>query len=203
VIASPLAGDAAFWAPNPDVVPSHPDLPSLLSLELSLTRFAVNFAGVKESPYLCCPGKKTGAYNGLMRLSVFCSERRREIFEALGRGEHPRDAEFDAEALRQGLLKGSPQVGATRFEPSAAIFEFLFPDPLGAAVVLSVKVRSPERIVCMPVPDWVVENVWQGDVDGSFRFESEAREMLRDFEEILAPEANAALFEKQPAKRRE
>lgn len=94
-------------------------------------------------------------------------------------------------------------MGGTRYEPDSLTFEFIYPDPQSSATVLSVRVATPERIVYLPVPAWVVEHIWQGEVVGSFAFESEAAEQVAEFVSSLDREPNAALFGPQPAKRRE
>lgn len=126
-----------------------------------------------------------------------------QIYEELTAGKHPPIGRFDEHILREGQVKGKPQMGATTYDPNAAIFEFIYPDSNSSATVLQVLVDPPERIVMMPVPEWVVEEVWQGDVSGSAHFESEAMEMLRQFASELEAGANDKLFGKQPAKRRE
>ena len=54
----------------------------------------------------------------------------------------------------------------------------------------------------MPVPSWVVESIWQGDIDGSYHFESEATELVAEFIEVLKREGNLAQFgDKAPTRR--
>lgn len=111
---------------------------------------------------------------------------------------------FDPELLRQTQVKQPAQMGATVFLPGSVQFQYIYPDPIGgAALVLTVTVDTPERIVFLPVPEWVLENVWQGSVDGSYHFESDARDLVERFNGLLEPSANAALFGPQAAKRRE
>ncbi len=129
-----------------------------------------------------------------MTLAAFAAETRALLFEALENGLPPPFGVYDEVAFQEGKAKGKPQMGPTRYEPHAAVFEFHFPDPNGAPILLTVRVAPPERIVYMPVPDWVVAQVWEGEVLGSFRFESEARVMLSAFENGLEPEVNAPLF---------
>ncbi|MFQ3669602.1 MAG: hypothetical protein SNJ61_12050 [Fimbriimonadaceae bacterium] len=138
-----------------------------------------------------------------MTLNQYAAEIRMQIFDSLKKGIDPPVGTFDASVLKEGKTKGEPQIGTTRYEPETIIFEFIFPDPRSAATVLSVRVGSPERIVFLPVPKWVVESIWQGDVDGSFHFESDAREMLAEFASLLEPDANRALFGPKQATRRE
>ncbi len=138
-----------------------------------------------------------------MKLSAFASEKRLAIFEELSAGQEPSEGSFDEHVLKEGKTKGKPQMGSTRFEPDTILFEFIFPEAAGASTVLTVRVSSPERIVFMPVPDWVVENIWQGDVTGSFMFESEARAAVEGFNGELTSETNPKWFLPQAAKRRE
>src|SRR5690349_10270634 len=121
-----------------------------------------------------------------MNLNAYAAERRMALFEDLQRGWPPRDAEFDEAVFREGKVKGAPQMGTTRYEPHAIIFEFIYPDPKTTATVLSVRIASPERIVFLPVPEWVIETIWQGDIDGSFHFESEAMKLVGGLQAELA-----------------
>lgn len=90
-------------------------------------------------------------------------------------------------------------MGATNYEPDAILMEFIYPDPKGSAVLLSVRVSAPERIVFMPVPEWVVESIWQGEIAGSYHFEGDALRMIEEFRASLAPEANAEIFGQERA----
>jgi hypothetical protein len=138
-----------------------------------------------------------------MKLNEWAAAMKTQIYEDLTAGKPPPVGKYDEHLLRDGQVKGKPQMGATTFGPNAAIFEYIYPDSNSSATVLQVTVDPPERIVMMPVPEWVMEEVWQGDVSGSAHFESEAMEMLRRFSAGLEVGANEALFGKQPAKRRE
>jgi hypothetical protein len=82
-------------------------------------------------------------------------------------------------------------------------FEFIFSFSDGQTEVLQVKVTAPERIVYLPVPEWVVESVWQGEVAGSYHFESDARRLVDKFQGETTTEGNTRWFQKQPPKRRE
>lgn len=138
-----------------------------------------------------------------MRLAQYASDLRLALFDDLQSGREPREGTFDPEVLKEARSKGTPQMGGTRYEPDSLTFEFIYPDPQSSATVLSVRVATPERIVYLPVPAWVVEHIWQGEVVGSFAFESEAAEQVAEFVSSLDREPNAALFGPQPAKRRE
>ena len=138
-----------------------------------------------------------------MTLNEWAAEKKKAIFENLKSGHAPTEGEYDAAVLREALVKGPPQMGATKYEPDAANMEFIFPDVASSATVLTVRVQSPERIVYLPVPDWVIEDIWQGAVSGSYHFESRARELVRELESELSSDNNVQWFAPQPAKRRE
>jgi hypothetical protein len=137
-----------------------------------------------------------------MRLNEWVAERKMAIFESLKRGEAPGEGEFDEKVLREALDKGSPHLGTTRYEPDGVYLEFIFQDPEKGPTVLAVRVASPERIVYLPVPDWVVEQVWQGEVYGTYEFESVAEEAVKRFLRSLEPEENANFFPLPAPKRR-
>lgn len=138
-----------------------------------------------------------------MKLNEWAAAMKTQIYDDLSVGKPPPLGRFDEAVFRAGQVKGKPQMGATTYEPNAATFEFIFPDSHSTATVLQVIVDPPERIVFLPVPEWVMEEIWQGDVAGSPHFESEAQELLRRFTAELEPGANEKHFGKQPAKRRE
>ena len=129
-----------------------------------------------------------------MTLNAFVAERKRALFEDLQADLAPREGAFDETLLRKARTTGKPQMGTVRYEPDAVTLEFIYPDPNGAAIVLPVRLTVPERIVFLPVPEWVVESIWQGEIDGSFHFEPDARRMVARLAELLEPEANAPLF---------
>lgn len=135
----------------------------------------------------------------MKRLAVVAAQQKRDIYEALRRGEEPPIGEFDADLLRSGREKGEVQMGTTSFYPDRAVYEFLFQDLNGSAVILSVTVVPEERIVYLPIPSWVVETIWQGEVSGSFVFESEAMVKMAELEESLTVEGNAPLFSERQA----
>lgn len=138
-----------------------------------------------------------------MTLSIFAAQTKRALFDDLLRGQDPHIGEFDAQHLKTCRNMGQPNMGKTTFKPSAIVFEFIFAGNGDASSVFSVTVASPQRIVFLPVPEWVVENIWQGSVDGSYHFEADAMAHLERLREQCAPDANAPLFGPQPAKRRE
>jgi hypothetical protein len=138
-----------------------------------------------------------------MSLNAYAAEKRLKLFEELRNGLDPSEGEFDSALLAEGRIKGQPQLGTTRYEPDSIIIEFIFPDSQSSATVFTVKLKSPQRIVFMPVPSWVVESIWQGEIDGSFQFESDARKLLEAFQAGLQREPNAKWFERRQASRRE
>lgn len=94
-------------------------------------------------------------------------------------------------------------MGTVTFSPATITLEFLFPEQSSVPTIMPVTIRVSERIVFMPVPDWVVESIWQGDIDGSYHFEQDARDLLAKFEQELTDSGNEKWFGKQLAKRRE
>ena len=138
-----------------------------------------------------------------MKLAAFVSEKRRQIFSDLTQGISPSVGIFDASQFREGKAKGQPQMGSVRYEPDSVHFEFIYPSGNSISTVLTIRVDAPDRIVFLPVPNWVVENIWQGDVSGTFHFEPDALQLVEGLKAQLSPEENALLFGPQPAKRRE
>ena len=138
-----------------------------------------------------------------MKLAAFVSENRRQIFSDLTQGIAPSVGIFDESQFREGKAKGQPQMGSVRYDPVAVYFEFIYPSENSISTVLTIKVDAPSRIVFLPVPNWVVENIWQGDVTGTYHFEDDALQLLEELKSQLSREENARLFGPQPAKRRE
>lgn len=138
-----------------------------------------------------------------MTLNQFAAERRLAILDRLVNGLEPQDGLFDPSVFLDAQSKGTPQMGTTRYLPDEIAFEFIYTGPQNIASILTVITPSPERIVYLPVPSWVVENVWQGEVAGAFHFESDAYRLLREFEAELTSASNRKWFDKQAAKRRE
>jgi hypothetical protein len=121
---------------------------------------------------------------------------RGQILEDLQAKIEPRIGQFEPETLRLALTKPSVQMGAQKFVPNGFFFEFIFPDPTAGTVILTVFVPSKERIVFLPVPNWVRQNIWQGDIEGSYYYESEVEPVLSGFRTLLSDEKNAVFFEK-------
>lgn len=137
-----------------------------------------------------------------MILNQFVSEKRRSIFEDLIKGQQPREGTFDQSILDEAQIKGLPQMGTVRFASNKVFFEFIYSD-IGSNIVLVVEMIAPERIVFLPVPNWVIESIWQGEVSGSYHFEKDALDLVEQFRGLLDPEKNSELFGQQQAKRRE
>ncbi|MCH8980139.1 MAG: hypothetical protein IH945_12990 [Armatimonadetes bacterium] len=138
-----------------------------------------------------------------MTLSEYLAAKKRGIYDDLLQGRRPEEGKYDAAALAHLRSRGEPQMGSTVLEPENVRFEFIFPQPDGSAELLTVDLTPPERIVFMPVPAWVVETIWQGDVDGSHHFESDAKRLVEELSESLEPLSNKKLFGRQAPKRRE
>ena len=136
-------------------------------------------------------------------LNQWIAQIKRRLFDDLAQGRNPSEGDFDQVALKEARAKGSPQLGATVLAPDRIEVQFVFPDPTSAASVVSVSLMPPERIVFLPVPPWVVENIWQGSVDGSAVFESEARDLIEAFLREVEPESNLKHFGPKQASRRE
>ena len=138
-----------------------------------------------------------------MSLNSYVAEKRQAIFDALVAGRAPVEGSYDEVALAAGRAKGRPQMGTTRFSPREILLEFIYSAPEEPATILTVALKAPQRIVFLPVPSWVVESIWQGDVDGSFHFESDAARLIDDYRADLAESSNAAWFGPRRPKRRE
>jgi hypothetical protein len=94
-------------------------------------------------------------------------------------------------------------MGTTVLKPDLIVFEFIFSLDDGQTEVLAVELDPPQRIVFLPVPGWVVESIWQGEVQGSYHFETDAKVLMEEYATELEPLHNAKWFEKQKPKRRE
>lgn len=129
-----------------------------------------------------------------MGLNAYTAEKRKAIYEDLRQGLPPREGEFSEAILAEGKAKGMPQMGTARYEPHAILVEFIYPDPAGAATILTVRLKAPERIIFLPVPPWVIESIWQGEIDGSYHFESQALALVDAFKAELASGINDRWF---------
>jgi hypothetical protein len=129
-------------------------------------------------------------------LSEYVSSLRNTIFDDLTHGRAPSQGEFSATLLAEArMLAVLPQMGSLRYAPQSVSFEFIYPNPKGASIVFSVNCATPERVVYLPVPGWVIQSIWQGEVHGSHHFESEANALVATFVDGLSPENNSAHFE--------
>jgi len=136
-----------------------------------------------------------------MTLNEWSAKTKRALFDNLDQGHAPASGEFDEALLRDARTKGRPQMGATVYSPDSARFEFVYKDHI-STIVFSVKAPTPHRVIFLPVPSWVVETIWQGDIDGSYHFEPDADELVQGFLAQLSPVENPALFgPKQPTRR--
>ncbi len=129
-----------------------------------------------------------------MNLNSFAADLRRRLFEDLEAGRPPSQGAYSEDALKEAKSKGKPQMGTTRFSSDRLTFEFIYPDSRGAAGLLAVEIATPERIVYMPVPEWVIEQIWQGEVTGSYHFLSDAERMLDKVRVSLEEDRNRLLF---------
>ena len=125
-----------------------------------------------------------------MILSVFAALTKRKIYEELCLGFAPSVGSFVPELLRDAKDKGEPQMGTTVFAPDLVTFEYIY----SGSLLFSVSVVPPQRIVFMPVPSWVIETIWQGEIAGSYHFESDADALLAEFGRLLSPSENVKVF---------
>ena len=130
------------------------------------------------------------------RLSVFAAQHKRQVFDELRKGQPPSIGNYDLDLFNEAKKRGDVQMGTTIYEPQNLVFEFIYPGGEGA-LVLKVNVKPPERIVYLPVPEWVVESIWHGEINGSYVFESEAESHIERLRESLTPQENPALFERR------
>lgn len=128
-----------------------------------------------------------------MSLNTYVAARKRALYYELSAGQEPSFGDFDPALLREARAKGAPQMGTTTLAPDRITVEFIYSDQQGA-LILPIKLEPPERIIFLPIPGWVVESIWQGEIDGSYHFESDAVILVEGFLSSLEPEANAALF---------
>lgn len=135
-------------------------------------------------------------------LAAWAGRIKRELFDRLSTGAAPSTGTFDPDQLRRAQTLGKPTMGTTVYSPEAASFEFIYGASGQESVVLEVLVPAPEPIVYLPVPKWVVEQIWQGEVFGSFHFRPDAEAMLTAFQAELTPERNLAHFPEAKLSRR-
>ncbi|MBX3097666.1 MAG: hypothetical protein KF812_12480 [Fimbriimonadaceae bacterium] len=136
-----------------------------------------------------------------MTISEFVARTKRKILEDLRSNQPPSVGRFDANALEEAKRLGEVRIGTHQIQPYSVTLEFLFGKE--SPSVVTIEVDTPERVVFLPIPDWVIENIWQGDIDGSAHFESHANKLVHGFLAKLTPEANPAEFAPRPPRRRE
>jgi hypothetical protein len=138
-----------------------------------------------------------------MTLNEYLAQQKRSAYDGVLSGVLPHGFRCDGAQLGDLHERGKPTMGTTVLRPDLIVFEFIFSLDSGQSEVLAVELDPPERIVCLPVPEWVVESIWQGEVQGSFHFESDAKMLFGKFATELEPLHNAKWFERQKPKRRE
>ncbi len=133
-----------------------------------------------------------------MTLREFVRSQMQAVFEALQQRQPPPVGEYDEQTLKECFRRATVQTGTTHYRPDSIILEFIFLEPSLGPAILCVRIPAPEPIVYMPVPDWVIQDVWQGEVTGSFRFASEAEALLKKFHNQVFSETNALHFDERP-----
>lgn len=132
-----------------------------------------------------------------MHLNSYVAQKKIEILQSLQANQPPAEGEYDHANWQEAKDLGSPQVGTARFSPDTIYLEYIYANPGASNLLFTVQLTPPERIVFMPVPDWVVETIWEGEIDGSYRFESEAQSLLESLTSELEEEKNKKWFEKR------
>lgn len=139
-----------------------------------------------------------------MTLREFTNVTRKQILDALQHKLPPPIGHFDRRTFEDAVQMREVQMGCTRYTPHSVVLEFVFlHDTPGAPLILCVEVDAPEPVVFMPVPEWVQEDVWQGEVKGTFRLRSEAERMIESFRRQVLEEDNTHYFDQRPVPRRE
>lgn len=136
-------------------------------------------------------------------LGEYVAAARLRAFEALRQKLLPPEGDFDVRMWQEFVDRPAIQMGTTRYEPSKVIIEFVAHRPPDPAAILAVTLTPPEPIIYMPVPEWVIENVWKGEVNGTYCFQSEASLRFARFADKLKPETNKKYFGSKPAVGRE
>ncbi|MGQ9488369.1 MAG: hypothetical protein ACUVTY_09695 [Armatimonadota bacterium] len=139
-----------------------------------------------------------------MTLREFVNATRKQVLDALQHKQPPPIGHFDPKRFEEAVQMREVQMGGTRYTPHSVILEFVFlHDNPGAPLILCVEVDTPEPVVFMPVPEWVQEDVWQGEVKGTFRFRSEAEHLIEAFRHLVLEYENPHYFEERPTPRPE
>ncbi len=134
-----------------------------------------------------------------MTLNEYATAHRMAIFDELKRGVAPSEGMFDEAVLREATMKRAElQLGSLRYEPHWIHFEYIYPAKGSSALLFTVAIDPPERIVYLSVPTWVIQSVWEGEVLGSYHFESDANRLVQAFAAGLVPESNLSHFGEDP-----
>ena len=129
-----------------------------------------------------------------MTLREFVAQHKQSLLADLEDGRIPEVGRCDEESLAEALKLSTVRVGKAEIRPNEVSFEFILTKAGGESTVHSIVVDTPERVVFMPVPSWVVETIWQGEISGSHQFESDAQKLVEQLQESLTPEQTAELF---------
>lgn len=176
----------------------HPDSVQRSFARLSQTLPCQNYGGSKTLEFLLAAelltGELLGSWGIGMNLNEYSAKKRREILDDLLAEREPSEGEWSREVLAEARKIGRPKMGPILYEPWAMSLQFPFAGQGTEAIVFTVRLNAPHRIVHLPVPSWVVENVWQGDVAGSFHFEPDALALVEEFRAELSEERNPAFF---------
>ncbi len=133
-----------------------------------------------------------------MRLGEWIAKQKATLLEDLLAHREPSIGTFDSAKLKEARARGKPQMGTTRYEFNQVLLEFIYPEH-----VLTIAVSTPEPIRFLPVPEWVIESIWQGEIDGTFQFESDARDMFDRFSKSVLSEENKVWFGPRASMKRE
>ena len=114
-----------------------------------------------------------------MRLNEFLAVEKRRAFEAVLTGSKPVGMRCDEGRLKALFEKGKPTMGTTVLNADQISFEFVFTLDDGQTEVLSIVLDPPERIVYMPVPEWVVENLLKNALENRPRSFASSRNAYR------------------------
>jgi hypothetical protein len=139
-----------------------------------------------------------------MNLNEFVATHKRGILDDLLNLKEPSIGVWDSDSLGKcRALNTAPKIGTAVYFQDRVELEFIYMADGQATEVLTVSVPAPERIVFLPVPKWVVETIWQGEISGTFHFESDALRLVAQFQASLEPRENEALFGPARPTRRE
>lgn len=137
-----------------------------------------------------------------MLLKEFVVHKRKVILEDLKNGKAPKEGKYDKGFLTSYSANDTIQLGAVKFQPYSMTLEYIFTDKQKNSHIFSVELEVPERIVFMPVPTWVIQSIWQGEIQGSYYFQTEAYRLLDEFKLNLEESQNLNCFNAEPEKQR-